>query len=116
MLDRLFEKALAVGGATHTREDVVAKIRSGEFHCLHNEDALVVFGVVDEPRVRSLHVFVVAGDFRRVMDLEPQLIAFAKEQGCKFMTTTGRKGFLRRLPAFGWKPSYVTFRKELSDV
>lgn len=116
MLDRLFDKALAIGGGTHTREDVVAKIKSGEFHCLHNEDAVVVFGVVQDPQVRFLHVFVVAGDFKRAMELEPQLIAFAQEQGCKFMTTSGRKGLIKRLPAYGWEPKYVTFRKDVPDV
>lgn len=113
MLAHLFDKALVTAGGTYTREDVVAKIRSGEFHILHNEDAVVVFFVAQDPQARYLHVFVVAGDFKKAMELEPQLIAFAQEQGCKFMTTVGRKGLIKRLPAYGWKPKFLTFQKDV---
>jgi hypothetical protein len=41
------------------------------------------------------------------------LIAFAQEQGCKFMTTVGRKGLIKRLPAYGWKPKFLTFQKDV---
>lgn len=115
-LDRLFDKALKLGGDTYSREDVVEKIRTGEFQCFHNDEAVVISSVHDDPKARYLHVFVVAGRWERVLELQDKLEQFAMEAGCKFMVTTGRKGLTKRLPQIGWKPAYVTFRKELPHV
>lgn len=114
MLDRLFDKALRIGGNTYTRDDVVAKIRAGEFHCFHNDKAVVIASVHDAPQKRFLHVFAVAGDWDSVVALQDELEGFARANGCQYMTTTGRKGFLRTLPKIGWFPVAVTFRKELA--
>jgi hypothetical protein len=36
-----------------------------------------------------------------------------KDNGCKFVEFTGRKGWQRKLDKLGWKPEYVSFRMEV---
>ena len=77
MIDRLFEKALRVGGGTHTKEDIYNGLLSGAFQLFSTERAIVI---------------------------------------TEIMTTTGRFGFEKRLPNYGWKPAYTTFKYDLETA
>lgn len=114
-LPALFDKALAVGGGTHTREDIAAGLRDGRFQFWGDDVAAVITEIVATPRKRVLHVFIVAGNFKSAMAHLPEVEQFARDNGCAAITTTGRKGFLRRLPAYGFQPRYVAFTKELTQ-
>jgi hypothetical protein len=111
MIAHLFNKALKVGGDTHTVADVREGLLDGRFQIWRDPDdtAVVITEIHSYPRCKKLHVFIIAGAFDAIMRLQPQIIAFAKEQGCNGMTTTARRGFLKRLSRFGWKPSFITF-------
>ena len=39
--------------------------------------------------------------------------AFAKHHDCKYLEVFGRKGWLRELKPFGWKPHAIITRKEI---
>lgn len=109
----LLKKALLKGGSTHELEDILVGIRQNVFQLFHDEDAIVVTEILQSPRKRILNVFLIAGDFKQVMKLQGKVEEFARAEQCSSMITTGRFGFLRRLPAYGWSPAYVTFKRDL---
>ena len=116
-LPKLFDKALALGGHTHTREDIAAGIKAGRYQYWGDEDCCVVTEVVEYPRCRKLHLFIAAGKLSKLLEhYLPKVKAYAQEQGCVSLTSVSRKGFLRRFPAYGFKPKCVTFELDLKET
>jgi hypothetical protein len=108
-------KALKSGGDTLALEDVVIGLQEGRFQMFWNEHGCCICQVVQTPRWRYLDCFVVAGELPGVMDLQPQVEAHARSQGCRWMETTARAGWKKVLPSFGWKPKKILFVKELGN-
>ncbi len=109
-LRKLFDKAIVSGGRTHTIDDIEAGIALGIYQFWDADDCCAVTELVRYPRVNKLHIFIAAGNFNSICEkLLPQAKAFAEKNGCVSMTTIARKGFLRRIPQYGFKPKYVAF-------
>lgn len=113
-LRALFDRALLFGGNTHTIDDIEAGIAQGFFQFWEADDCCAVTEILPYPRCKKLHIFIAAGNFQSICDkLLPQAKAFAKENGCVSMTTIGRKGFVKRIPKYGFKPKYIAFELDL---
>lgn len=100
-------KALHAGGDTHTIEDLVEALKRGEMQIFHNDRAVIVTEVVQAPRRRYLHLFLVAGDMDAVDALGPQVTAFARDQGCEFARAQVRPGFEPALRSRGWRKTQL---------
>jgi hypothetical protein len=112
-LPELFDKALALGGNTHTREDIAEGIKNGRFQYWGDDQCCVVTEIVQYPQKRVLHLFIAAGNLNRLFEVYlPRVKTFAVENGCSSLTSVSRKGFLRRFPP-EFKPRCVTFECEL---
>ena len=46
-------------------------------------------------------------------EMHQKLVSFAKDNDCKAMELTGRKGWTRLLKRWDWETEYTVFRKEL---
>lgn len=115
-LPALFDKALLIGGNTHTRQDIADGIANGRYQYWGDDQCCLVTEIVDYPQKRVLHLFIAAGNLTKLLDeYLPQVKEFAKEHGCSSLTSVSRKGFLKRFPAYGFKPRCVTFELELKD-
>jgi hypothetical protein len=115
-LPELFDKALAYGGHTHTREDIAAGLVNGRYQYFGDDKCCVITEIHDFPQCRKLHLFIAAGDLDRLLTVYlPQVKDFARDNGCNGLTSVSRKGFMRRFPAYGFKPKSVTFELELKD-
>mgnify|MGYP006294254697 CR=1 FL=1 len=115
-LPELFDKALAYGGHTHSREDIADGVKSGRFQYWGDDRCCLITEIHDFPQCRKLHLFIAAGDLDRLFDKYlSQVKQFAREHGCSGLTSVSRRGFLRRFPAYGFKPKSVTFELELKD-
>ena len=113
-LAALFDKALRIGGNTHTRQDIADGIKTGRFQYFGDDRCCVVTEIVDYPQKRTCHLFIAAGDLQRLFDVYlPMVKRFAREHGCVALTSVSRKGFLKRFPAVGFKPKCVTFELDL---
>jgi hypothetical protein len=108
-----FQKALDVGGNVYEIEDIVAGIKTGEFQAFSSEDAFVVTEIRVFPRKKVLSVVAAAGSLPAVMALQPQFTRFAIEQGCSSLFTSGRLGWQRVLPKYGWKHKMAAFALDL---
>lgn len=115
-LPELFDKALAYGGGTHTREDIAEGVKSGRYQYWGDDRCCLITELHEFPRRRKLHLFIAAGDLDRLLTVYlPQVKEFARENGCDGITSVSRRGFLRRFPKHGFKPRSVTFELELKD-
>lgn len=115
-LPALFDKALRIGGNTHTRQDIAEGIAQGRFQYWGDDECCVVTEIVRYPRCLKLHLFIAAGNLQRLFDVYlPKVKDFAREQGCVALTSVSRKGFLKRFPSVGFKPKCVTFELELKE-
>lgn len=115
LFERL-KKALALGLGTHEPEDLVHEVQEGTMQCFHNEDAVVFTRIVQSPRKKTMHVFVVAGEMGAVMGLQPQLDDLCRKEGVELQTCVARKGMEKPLPTIGWEPRYTTFVREVPRV
>lgn len=114
-LPELFDKALIFGG-THSREDIVEGLKSGRYQYFGGDTVAAVTEIIDFPQSRKLHILFAAGDYRQMIkQFLPILKNYAAEHGCESITTNGRKGFVRRLPNVGFKPTHVVFEMKLED-
>lgn len=114
-----FEKEIAAalkyaGGVS--MEQVWEDIESGELQLWPGNNSVIIttmFKRADERQV--LHFFLAAGTQEEIKRTYPIVMAWGIERGCTLATFTGRKGwersFLTKLD--GWKPTLVTFEKEL---
>ena len=107
LLTRL-EKALRLGGETHTVGDIYLGLNEGRYQGWFSNEAGVVTEILVSPRKKWLNCFLAFGKLEEVMDLQPQIMAFAKENGCSFMTMNGRWGWQKVLPKYGWTHKTVS--------
>ena len=109
-LMRRFEKALRLGGYTHTFEDVMEELRCERMQSFAHNNAIVVTQIITEKRAKYLNVFLaVSDDVNDVMAIQPRFIEFARQHGCHWIQTLGRRGWISVLPKYGWKPTHTLF-------
>jgi len=105
------EAALEYGGGTHNFDDVVEAILSGKMQLWPAERACIVTEIVTYPRKRVLHVFLAGGELDQIIDMDTDVVQWAKEQGCESATQAGRKGWIRALKDHGWNSHLVLMEK-----
>lgn len=94
--------------------DVVAMVLRQEVTFYNFDDAIVLCQLETFPGYKAYHCFLACGDFEKIIEMEPQLMAIAKELGCEKFSLAGRKGWERKLKQHGWKPVLTVMHKELN--
>lgn len=107
------EAALAYSGGTHTFEDVADGIRSGRMQLWPAEDGCCVTEIVVYPRKKVLNGFLAGGDMARIVDMIPDIEAWAAAQGCSGVELTGRRGWTRVFAPMGFVEAATVLRKEI---
>ena len=87
---------------THTWEHVCDLLHVGAAQIFWNDHGAWITEIVTTPIAKWLHVWVVAGELPGVMDVQPQVIEFAREHGCQRITATARFGWKHVAKAHGW--------------
>lgn len=108
-------RALKHGGGTHSLQDVLDGLLEGKYQLFENDDGVCVTEIMEAPKGRYLHCWIVAGRLPEVMQLQDAVERHALTNSCRFMSTSGRFGWQTVLPHYGWKPSQIVFTKELSN-
>jgi hypothetical protein len=112
---RRIKKALHYGGDTHTWEDVREGIIEGRFQVFDNDHGVCITEIMEGPRKRYLHCWIVAGELPGVMELHKEVERHGLTNDCPYMTTVGRRGWETVLPKYGWRRTGTMFKKELSN-
>jgi len=113
---RRIEKALKHGGDTHTWDDIRQGLSTGHFQIHWNDGGVAITEIQVFPRRKNLHCFIVAGKMAPVLELQQEMIAFARAHGCGSLSATGRFGWERVLPKQGWKKMHTAFGLDLEGI
>jgi hypothetical protein len=97
--EKLIE-AIEYTNGTHKEDDVLVAILSGALTLWADENGAVVTEIMNYPQIKVLNMFIVAGNLGLLESMEPRLIEYAKQNGCKRITGGGRKGWTRSLPGY----------------
>ena len=111
----MLEMALAHAPGTHTVEDVIDRIVSGDAQCWPLEDgSIIVTEIVCYSQCKHLNVWLAAGRRDVLYDMHPAVVEFARKHGCSHLTLTGRRGWMKAgLDKHGWSLSSITMSKPI---
>jgi hypothetical protein len=114
---RYIEKALESDGGTYTFEDVEDAIRAGKFQCWPTPNAVIITQVVQYPRKKICHVFLVAGKRDEVVAMLQWVELWARGIGCARMEGSGRMGWAKHALSkrLGWTIRQVCLEKDLGE-
>lgn len=105
------EEALHRGGGLYTPLDVIDAIETGAMQAFHCERGFVVTEIRVFPRKKVLHLVAACGELDAVLELQDQVVAFARENECDLVSAVGRRGWLRepRNGRGGWREAGAFF-------
>ena len=106
------EAALKHSGGTHVFDDIVAGIRKGTMQLWPTPRGCLLTEKVCYPRKKVLNIFLGGGDLDQILDMNDDVIKFAKLEGCTALTMTGRKGWVKPLLKDGWTNPHFVYEKE----
>lgn len=111
------EQALARAGHTHDFwRDVVPRLQDGRAQWWGgNGRGVVITEIQRLPQFDVLNYWLVAGELQACLDLQPEIDRWARLQGCRRAIATGRRGWLKILPQYGWRPYGIAFAKGLDQ-
>lgn len=107
------EKALKLGGDTHTVRDVVEMILDNRAQIWIVGNALIVTEVLQFPRKRVLRFWLATGNGEDCIAVSRRVLEWGKEQGCDLAMITGRRGWVRALRDEGWTETMTVLTQEL---
>lgn len=110
------KKALKHGGDTHTWDDVRQGLIDGQFQLHWNSGGVAITEIQVFPRRKNLHCFIVAGQMASVLELQKDMVAFARAHDCGSLSAIGRFGWGRVLPKQGWKKLHTAFGLDLEGI
>lgn len=106
--------ALEYSQGTHTVDDVIAQIISGELQLWPGQDSVVITQIITYPRKKVLHIFLAGGNQKELKEMDPYVVQWAKDQGCTALTFTGRLGWARsEMRDIGFELTHVMMSKEI---
>lgn len=113
-LIKRIERALEIGLGTHTFDDLLKALASGEMQIFYNDDAVCVTEIKSAPRKRYLNIFLAAGKLEKLKELQPEIVKFGQDQGCDFIAGGGRLGW-QKVATPGWSKRWVVHTYDLTE-
>lgn len=107
------EEALHHGADSHTFDDLVTRIITGDLHFYEFGDCCIIMQLVNYPRFKNYHCFAATGSQEALDTAKQHMLDMAQQLGCKHLTIGGRAGWERRLRSRGWKHSSTTMYIEV---
>ena len=110
---RCLDRALLHGGDTHTIADVVPMLYDGRAQWWQHGDGCAITEIQQTPRIRVLNCWLVAGNLRDCVALQPEIEDWAKRQGVRRVTATGRRGWAPITERMGFEVAGIALRRDL---
>lgn len=99
---------------THSLDDVLVEIASGEAMFWPGKAAAMVTQVVQHPQLKVCSFWLAGGDLDELVNkMRPEVEDWARSQGCERMITPGRFGWARVLKPEGYEPLWAIISKDL---
>jgi hypothetical protein len=95
-------------------QDLIRMLASGEAKMFTNDHGCWIVQIVQTKKVKTCHVWVVAGELPGVLDIESQVDAYAREHKCTVMTSVCRYGYGRKIAKErNWKITGLSVEKPI---
>ena len=107
------EVALLHANSSHTVDDLVSMVLNGQLTMTTHEESFSITSIQISPQHKCLHFMIVGGNLEEILSLHNLYAETAKANGCKYMTFSGRKGWLPTLRRRGWKHQFTTMSIEV---
>ena len=92
--------ALKHAGDTHSLEDVVELLNSGEAKLRSTKKSTIVWQEFSYPKAKQLHFWLAGGDLKDIIVRGHEIAEDAKKRGFSKVSIIGRPGWKRRLKGF----------------
>jgi hypothetical protein len=94
-----------------TEAEVLALLAANQAQLWAAERAAMVLQLLKPPP--TLHIWLAGGEMTDLLDMRGGMEAWARSQGCEFVTINGRRGWARVLKPYGYVPDAEEVRKAL---
>lgn len=111
-----FARSLGAAGATHDFEQhILPRVLDGraQYWADRSGRGAIVTEIVPYPLVRTLNLWLFAGELQACLTLLPEIEEWARREGCGLVQGVGRSGFRRVLEPYGAVPWGIAYRKWL---
>jgi len=88
-------------------EDIEKGVVEQRMWLFDTDKAFAVVEIKDYTKGRVGHVLVAGGSVQGLAELQELSTPFFKEIGARRLSMIGRQGFMKKLPALGWKQSRI---------
>lgn len=112
-LHRRFERALEGLRGAYDVDDIKARVKDGRLQSWQRGQSVVVTEVLSFPRKQIVNILLAAGNLEEIMDLQDDIAQWAKEIGCDRMMMSGRHGWSKVLPKYGWTNGRCIYELEI---
>jgi hypothetical protein len=94
-----------------TEEEVLGLLASNQAQLWRSDHSVMVLQLLRPPP--TCHIWLAAGEMDDLIAMRVGVEAWARSQGCEFVTINGRRGWARVLAPFGYEPDGEELRKSL---
>jgi len=109
------DRALLSGGGTHEfSADVLPMLLDGRAQWWQRGDGVAITELRRHPKLLELNCWLVAGNLRDCIALQPEIEDWARRQGAARVVGIGRPGWERVSRAMGFSPVGVALRRDLA--
>ena len=113
MIEAQIAMALHAAGDLLSLDDLRALAIARRVQWWGDEGCAIATEVLSYPRRRILNCFMAAGDIAGILDLQDQVLDFARGQDCTHMVAHGRPAWGRIGRAYGWAPHSIQYVREV---
>lgn len=78
---------------THTEDDVIVRLISGEYKLWRNDGAALITAFAQYPQFKAVEIKWGGGDLSAILEIKPQVEKFARNNGCREVVAGGREGW-----------------------
>jgi hypothetical protein len=108
-----FVRALARGREGYDIAELERELIAGRAQLWRGERAAMATRLAETDDGRTAHVWLGFGDLAELLRMAPGAEAWARAHGCRFVTISGRAGWIRVLKACGYQRRGEQLRKRL---
>ena len=100
---QLIEEALSHGQNANSFEHICKRVFEGSLDLYDLENSIILMETVQYSNFSVYHGVIAGGDLEEILNFQHSLIRESKLRDCKFLTITGRLGWVPVLKKRGWR-------------
>lgn len=112
---KMIQEALSHSGNSHTFQNIVDSVEKQSMQFWPMEKSCLVTEFISYPKFKTLHIFLAGGDLDEIKSIDPTLQMLCREVGAKYISLSGRRGWVKALADLDYELSHVTMAKEIKE-